>query len=124
MQPDAIDTEAVVRRHLQAFLERRGIDALLSDYAEDACFLSEDRAWCGKRAIGSFFEGFLAWLSPQAFGQFALRQLRVEGEMAYITWSAGPDVPLGTDTFVVRQGRIVAQSFAMHALPAVAAAGA
>lgn len=121
MKPDPATTESVVRRHLQFFLERRGVEALLSDYADDACFLSEDRAWCGKRAIGHFFEGFLAWLSPQAFSQFTLRQLRVEGEMAYITWSAGPEVPLGTDTFVVRQGRIVAQSFAMHALPAAAA---
>lgn len=120
MNPDPGNTEVVVRRHLQAFLERQGIDALLSDYADDACFLSEDRAWCGKPAIGSFFEGFLAWLSPQAFSQFTLRSLRVEGEMAHITWSAGPEVPLGTDTFVVRRGRIVSQSFAMHALPAAA----
>jgi hypothetical protein len=32
-----------------------------------------------------------------------------------ITWSAGTDVPLGTDTFVVRDGKIVSQTFAMCA---------
>ncbi len=118
MNPNPADTEAVVRRHLNVFLARQGAEAIVADYADDACFLSEDRAYCGRAAIRSFFEGFLAWLSPQAFAQFTLRSLRVEGEVAHITWSAGPDLPLGTDTFVVRRGCIVAQTFAMHALPA------
>ena len=41
--------------------------------------------------------------------------MRVHGNIAYITWSVGSDIPLGTDTFVVENGRIVAQSFAMYA---------
>jgi hypothetical protein len=111
------DTETVVRNHLQTFLEQKGLDAILADYADDACFLSEGRAYCGKPAIREFFDGFIAALSPQAFGLFALRSLRVQGDLAYITWSAGPELPLGTDTFVVRQGRIVTQTFAMHGEP-------
>ncbi|MBX3619697.1 MAG: nuclear transport factor 2 family protein [Rhizobacter sp.] len=109
------DTEIVVRQHLSAFLEQQGVDAILADYADDACFLSESRAYCGKPAIREFFEGFIAALPPQAIEQFTLRSLRVQGDVAYITWSAGPALPLGTDTFVVRQGRIVSQSFAMYA---------
>lgn len=112
------DTETVVRHHLQAFVEQQGLDAILTDYADDACFLSEGRAYCGKAAIRAFFEGFVAALPPQAIGQFTLRSLRVQGEVAHITWSAGAGLPLGTDTFVVRQGRIVAQTFAMVAAPA------
>ena len=46
-----------------------------------------------------------------------LCSLRVDGGLAYITWSAGDSIPLGTDTFVVYGGRIVSQTFAMHALP-------
>ena len=30
------DTEAVVRNHLQAFLEQKGIAAILKDYDDDA----------------------------------------------------------------------------------------
>jgi hypothetical protein len=37
----------------------------------------------------------------------------VDGKIAYITWSAGADIPLGTDTFVVDNGKIVSQTFAM-----------
>lgn len=111
-------TETVVRRHLQAFLDQQGIAAIVNDYADDACFVTEERTYRGKPAIGSFFEAFIAALPPKAISRFSLRCLRAEGDMAYITWSAGTELPLGTDTFVVRDGRIVSQTFAMYAAPA------
>ena len=110
-QPSA--TEAVVRNHLQAFLEQKGLAAILSDYEDDACFHSETRSYRGKEEIGLFFAGFLAALPPGAIERFSLRSLRVDGDMAYITWNVGAEIPLGTDTFVVREGKIVAQTFAM-----------
>jgi ketosteroid isomerase-like protein len=112
------DTETVVRRHLQAFLEQKGAAAIASDYADDACFLSEASAYRGREAIRGFFEAFIASLPPRAIADFALRSLRVDGDVAHITWSAGRELPLGTDTFVVRNGRIATQTFAMHAAPA------
>lgn len=39
----------------------------------------------------------------------------VRNHVAYITWSVGNELPLGTDTFVVRDGKIVSQTFAMYA---------
>ena len=108
------DTESVVRNHLQAFVEQKGVDAILRDYQDDARFLSEIRTYHGKREIRRFFETFIASLPPGAISHFSLRTLRAEGEMAYITWSVGDLVPLGTDTFVVRDGKIVSQTFAMH----------
>ena len=108
------DTESVVRNHVQAFVEQKGIDAILRDYQEDARFLSDIRTYHGKREIRRFFETFIASLPPDGINRFSLRTLRVEGEIAYITWGVGDDVPLGTDTFVVRNGKIVSQTFAMH----------
>ena len=113
------DTESVVRNHLQTFVEQKGVDAIVRDYDDDARFLSEIRTYHGKREIRGFFEAFIASLPPGAIQRFALRTLRVDGEMAYITWSAGDEVPLGTDTLVVRNGKIVSQTFAMY--PAAAA---
>ncbi len=115
-QPSA--TETVVRGHLQAFLEQKGIGAILDDYDEEACFLSEEKTYRGKCEIQDFFEQFMAALPPQAIGRFALRSLRVAGEVAHITWSVGRELPLGTDTFVVRAGKIVSQTFAMYSAPA------
>ena len=32
------DTETVIRNHLQAFVNRHGVAAILSDYDDNACF--------------------------------------------------------------------------------------
>lgn len=118
MDTRATVTESVVRSHLQAFLEQRGVAAILADYDEDACFLGEDRTYRGRREIGTFFERFIASLPPQGIRRFSLRSLRVEDDVAYITWNVGDEWPLGTDTFVVRDGKIVLQTFAMFAAQA------
>ncbi len=118
MQIQPSVTEAVVRNHLEAFLDQKGIAAILADYDEDACFISEDRTYRGRREIGVFFENFIASLPPQGIRRFSLRSMRVEGDLAYITWNVGSEWPLGTDTFVVREGKIVSQTFAMHAAQA------
>lgn len=115
MKTSSSTTESVVRNHLRAFLNQDGIDAILEDYALDATFLSESRTYRGKSEIRGFFEDFIAALPPQAIRQFLLRSLRCEDNVAYITWSAGDELPLGTDTFVVRGGKIVSQTFAMYA---------
>src|SRR5262245_5267620 len=107
------DTEAIIRNHLQAFVDQKGIDAILSDYDDNARFHSETRTYNGKQEIGTFFTDFIASLPPGARERFALRTFRIDGDLAYITWSAGREIPLGTDTFVVRNGKIVSQTFAM-----------
>ena len=53
-----------------------------------------------------------------AVDRFELKSLRVQGNIAFITWSVGSEIPLGTDTFVVDNGKIVSQTFAMYAPPA------
>lgn len=112
------DTETVVRNHLRAFLEQQGITAIVSDYDDEACFICEDRTYRGKGQIREFFESFIASLPAQATSRFALQSLRIEGDVAFITWNLRPEVPLGTDTFIVRGGRIVAQTFARQAATA------
>ena len=111
-------TETVVRNHLQAFLEQKGIAAILDDYDENARFISEAKIYHGKQEINGFFVDFIGSLPAGAIDRFSLRSLRVDGDIAYITWSVGADIPMGTDTFVVRNRKIVSQSFAMYAAPA------
>jgi hypothetical protein len=51
---------------------------------------------------------------------FAVKQLTVEGEHAYALWAAETAdnvYELGTDTLTVRDGKIVAQSFAGEIVP-------
>jgi ketosteroid isomerase-like protein len=114
MNSQLLTTEAVVRNHLQAFLEQKGLAAILSDYDENACFHSEATSYRGKQEIGQFFANFIASLPAGAIERFSLRSLRVDGDLAYITWSVGREIPLGTDTFLVRNEKIVSQTFAMY----------
>ena len=112
-------TESVVRNHLQAFLEHKGLDAILADYADDASFLSDSRTYRGKTEIREFFEDFVAALPAQAVQQFSLHSLRCEDNVAHIIWSAGSELPLGTDTFVVHDGKISFQTCALYVPPVV-----
>jgi ketosteroid isomerase-like protein len=125
MDAESTVTETVVRNHLQAFLEQQGVAAIVSDYHEDARFYSEAEIYCGKQEIRRFFSGFIASLPADAINRFSLRSLRVDRNIAYITWCVGSDIPLGTDTFVVDNGKIVSQTFAMYAVaaPQLAAVG-
>ena len=111
-------TETVVRNHLQAFLEQKGIAAIVNDYDENARFYSEAKIYQGKQEIHGFFSNFIDSLPAGAIDRFSLRSLRVDGNIAYITWSVGADIPMGTDTFVVGNGKIVSQTFAMYAVSA------
>jgi len=115
LDTESAATEAVVRHHLQAFLEGHGVDAIVSDYAVDARFHTEAEIYRGKPEIHGFFVAFLAALPAGAIGDFTLRSMHVDGNVASITWSVGDAIPLGTDTFVVQDGKIVAQTFAMYA---------
>jgi hypothetical protein len=49
MSSESSVTETVIRNHLQAFLEQKGIAAILNDYDEDARFYSEAEIYQGSR---------------------------------------------------------------------------
>ena len=115
MNVDSAVTETVVRNHLQAFLEQHSVGAIVSDYDDDAHFYTEAKIYRGKQEIHGFFEDFIASLPAQAIDRFTLRSLLIDRSIAYITWCVGTDIPLGTDTFVVENGKIVSQTFAMYA---------
>ena len=115
MNADPTVTETVVRNHLQAFLEQKSVAAIVGDYDDHALFYSEEKIYRGRQEISGFFTDFLESLPARAIDRFTLRCLRVDRDVAYITWSVGDDIPLGTDTFVVDNGKIVSQTFAMYA---------
>ena len=93
MKTESSVTEAVVRNHLQAFLEQKGIAAILNDYDENARFYSEAKIYQGKQELHGFFTDFIGSLPAGAIDHFSLRSLRVDGNIAYITWSVRNDIP-------------------------------
>jgi ketosteroid isomerase-like protein len=103
-------TEAVLGRHLQALMQR-DLDTVMKDYANNAVIFTPNGPAKGPTAIRAGFEGLLGAMTPEAFANFKLIKQDVDGEYAYIVWSAVRVVPFGGDTFHVRNGKIVSQSF-------------
>ncbi len=108
----AQQTEATLAHHLQAL--GQGIDAILSDYTEDSILFTAHGPVRGLSELRSFFEAFTGNMPPGMMEAFQMVRQDIDGEIAYILWKAEPFAPLGTDTFVVRNGKIMVQTFAAH----------
>jgi hypothetical protein len=111
-------TNDVLDQHLKCFGEN-DLDGVLADYSSDAVLFIPGRPLKGPDAIKSFFQAFFSeFAKPGA--SFSMRQRYVEGNYAYILWSAETadnSYEAATDTFVVQNGKIVAQSFAAKITP-------
>ena len=112
-----MSTEATLAHHLQAFGE--GVDAIIQDYTVESVLFTPDGPLQGLEPIRAFFDGFLRTSPPELLRAMTLVRQDIQGDVAYIIWKAEPYIPLATDTFVVRDGKIVAQSFAVLAASAV-----
>jgi ketosteroid isomerase-like protein len=106
-------TSEVLDHHLGAFAEH-DLEGVLADYSSDAVMFVPEGPLKGPAAIRPLFEALVAEFAKPG-SSFTMRQRHVEGDHAYIVWVAEtPDhsYEFATDTFVVRNGKIVAQSFA------------
>jgi ketosteroid isomerase-like protein len=106
-------TKEVLDHHVRCF-GAGDLAGILSDYAPDAVLFTPGGPLKGPGAIRPFFEAMLA-----EFGQpgtaYRMTLESIDGEYAYVLWTAETAdnvYELGTDTLVVRGGRILAQSFA------------
>ena len=122
-----MSTQNTLARHLQAFSE--GIDALMRDYSDESVLFTPDGPLAGLGPIRAFFDGFLSNSPPELLQAMTLLRQDVSGEVAYIVWKAEPFIAMATDTFLVRDGKILAQGFAAFTpatgdAPARRAAGA
>jgi ketosteroid isomerase-like protein len=111
-------TKDVLDHHLKC-LGEGDLKGLLSDYAPGIVLFMPDGPLRGADAIRPFFEALFAEFGRPG-AAFSLKQQSVEGDYAYILWTAETAdnvYELGTDTFVVRDGKIVAQSFAGKITP-------
>jgi ketosteroid isomerase-like protein len=108
----------VLDHHLKCFGEG-DLKGILSDYAPGAVLFTSDGPLKGTDSIRPLFEAMIAeFRRPGAI--FSVKQQFVEDEYAYILWTAETAdnvYEVGTDTFVVRDGKIAAQSFTGKTTP-------
>jgi hypothetical protein len=105
-------TKEVVDNHLKCFGEG-DLKGILSDYAPGAVLFTPDGPLRGTDAMRPLFQALIAEFGKPG-AVVSMQQQSVEGEYAYILWTAETAdniYEIATDTFVVRNGKIVAQSF-------------
>jgi ketosteroid isomerase-like protein len=114
MAMQVMSTEQVLDHHLAA-LGGGDLNGVLDDHVEDSVLILPDATHVGREAIRGAFDGLLSDLFKPGTYEFHLDTRRIHGEVAYILWHAtcrSADVVFATDTFFVRGGKIVAQTFA------------
>ncbi len=111
-------TKEVLDRHL-GYFGAGDLEGILSDYAPDAVLFTPDGPLRGREAIRGLFEPMFAeFAKPGA--AFSMKTQFVDSECAYIVWTAETAdnvYELGTDTFVVRGGKIAVQSYTSKTTP-------
>jgi SnoaL-like protein len=107
-----ISTKDIIDRHLKAF-DEGDLNGILSDYAPGAVMFTPDGLLRGPEAMRPLFQAMIAEFGKPG-AVFTMKQQSVDGDYGYIVWTAETAenvYELATDTFVVRDGKIVAQSF-------------
>ena len=108
-----LSTTNVLDRHLRSFAEG-DVEGILADYSSDAVFFLPAGPLKGPDAIRAFFQTLVSeFAKPGA--SFTMMQRSIDGDHAHIIWTAETadnSYEFATDTFVVRNGKIVAQTFA------------
>ena len=92
--------------HLTAF-GNNDLDEIMKDYTKDSEVLTPEGSLTGLDAIRKFFSDY--FLVIPAGSAFELKQLAVTQNIAYVLWSsesANAEIPIGTDTFVLENGKI------------------
>ena len=113
-----LSTSDVLDHHLKSFAEY-DLDGVLADYSSDAVLFVPTGPLKGPDAIKALFQALVAEFAKPG-SSFKMQQRSIEGDHAYILWTAETadnSYEFATDTFVVRNGKIVAQSFAAKIKP-------
>jgi hypothetical protein len=108
-----LSTSDVLDRHLNSFF-KYDLAGILADYSSDAVLFTPAGPLRGPAAIKPLFQTLISEFAKPG-SSFTMQQRCVDGDHAYILWTAETadnSYEFATDTFVVRNGKIAAQSFA------------
>jgi ketosteroid isomerase-like protein len=116
--PTMAMTRAILDRHLAAFFSY-DLKGVMADYDKDIVFFTAEGPLIGVDAVQPLFEKLIGEFR-QPGARFTIQQFFVEGDHGYLLWTAETTAnvyEMATDTFVVRNGRIAAQSFTASVRP-------
>jgi hypothetical protein len=106
-------TQDVLTHHLDCF-GKGDLASTMTDYTDESRFFTPDGMLRGSEAIRLFFARLFEEFAKPGMSFEMVRQ-EVCGDTAYIVWkaeTADNHFEVGTDTFIVQNGKIVTQTFA------------
>ncbi|MBL6449810.1 nuclear transport factor 2 family protein [Fulvivirga sp. 29W222] len=115
---DSEITAAVLESHLTGF-GLRDVGRIMDDYTESSTLTTPEGVFKGLNEIQAYYENLLPAF-PADGTIFEIDIQYVKEDIAYIVWHADTpalNVPLGSDTFVVQNGKIMRQTFVAQLQP-------
>ncbi len=110
-------TGEILNHHVSAFMET-DVNEIMKDFTEASELLTPEGALKGLNAIRSFFEEIFKVVPKGA--TLEMKQSIIRNNIAYIVWAAESpfvSIPLGTDTFIIKNDKIMYQIMAAHIIP-------
>ena len=106
-------TLEVLQHHLK-YCQSCDLEETLKDYTEDSTLINGAGPHHGLDEIRAFFKESMSCCLPPESVYETIDQF-VDGEMALTVWKAESpfcSIPFGTDTYIIRNGKIVQQTYA------------
>lgn len=106
-------TKEVLSHHLEAF-KNNDLEEIMKDYTEESVFVTPDATYTGLEEIRTSFANIFMSL-PKDSTTFTLDKSIIVQDIGYILWKLKAPaftISYGTDTFIIRNGKIVRQTFA------------
>lgn len=108
-------TQEVLDHHLAAF-GGGDLESILEDYDENSVIITTEGIHRTHDEMSAFFSTLFAEFGKPGMS-FTMNHVAVDGEAAFIAWNAETAdnvYELGTDTLIVRDGKIAVQTFVAH----------
>lgn len=106
-------TKQALDHHWEAFTQNN-LDEVMADYVEESVLITPDATFKGLAQIRKNFENaFIKF--PKDGTVFLLNKSVIDRDVAYILWQAKTpafNLTYGTDTFIIRNGKIIRQTYA------------
>lgn len=103
----------IFEHHLSVFGAGK-VDEILKDYTDETIIIYGEKAWRGLDGARDFFHLWIDDLLP-AGSRFDIIDRQAVDDWLYITWTAESDeykFDYGTDTFLIREDKILRQTVA------------
>jgi hypothetical protein len=115
---DEAVTKQVLDHHIETF-KANDLEGVMADYTEESILITPDRTFKGLAEIRENFEGAFAAL-PTSGTTMTVIKTQATRDVGYMVWKAVTptlDFKFATDTFIIVDGKIIAQTYAGDVVP-------